>query len=271
MYKVLALDLDGTVLTDSQSIHPEVKQAIQEVASRCHVVIVTGRHHTAARPYYDELQLTTPILCCNGTYIYDYHNDRVVMHNAIEKQNALKFIELAQQHKLKLVMYITDAMVYSRAESVDYMNALTRWAEEGGFTPQPAIYAIDSFQETAEQTDFIWKFVIEGCVENLNDFIALPFIQENFNGERSWSNRVDFAVKGNSKGKALSDYILSLGYQSHDVMAVGDNENDISMLGYADCGVAMLQAADVVKAHAQIVCSTDNNHNGLAHLIREKI
>lgn len=47
MYKVLALDLDGTVLTDDHSIHPEVKKAIQEAQQKCHVVIVTGRHHTA--------------------------------------------------------------------------------------------------------------------------------------------------------------------------------------------------------------------------------
>ncbi len=76
MYNVLALDLDGTVLTQEHTIHPAVKQAIHKAAKQCHVMIVTGRHHTAARPYYDELGLTTPIICCNGTYIYDYQNEK---------------------------------------------------------------------------------------------------------------------------------------------------------------------------------------------------
>ncbi|NHX34781.1 HAD hydrolase family protein, partial [Escherichia coli] len=77
------------------TIHPAVKQAIQQAAKQCHVMIVTGRHHTAARPYYDELGLTTPIICCNGTYIYDYQNEKVITHNALTKENALTFIELA--------------------------------------------------------------------------------------------------------------------------------------------------------------------------------
>jgi len=50
MYKVLALDLDGTVLTDTQTINPQVKQAIQHVAKLRHIIIVIGRHHTAAYP-----------------------------------------------------------------------------------------------------------------------------------------------------------------------------------------------------------------------------
>ena len=85
MYKVLALDLDGTVLQDDHTIHPEVKKAIQEVKQYCHVVIVTGRHHTAARPYYYELGLDTPIICCNGTYVYDYQTETVLTQNAIDK------------------------------------------------------------------------------------------------------------------------------------------------------------------------------------------
>ncbi|MFA0500109.1 HAD hydrolase family protein, partial [Vibrio sp. 10N.222.46.A1] len=95
--------------------------------------------------------------------------------------------------------------------------------------------------------------------------------EENFNGERSWSNRIDFAAKGNSKGLRLAEYIAELGYQADDVIAVGDNHNDISMLKYAGLGVAMLNADDIVKSHVQCVCSTDNNHDGLARLIREQI
>ncbi|MBF4364986.1 HAD hydrolase family protein, partial [Vibrio anguillarum] len=68
------------------------------------------------------------------------------------------------------------------------------------------------------------------------------WVQETFNGERSWSNRVDFAAKGNSKGQRLAEYVQSLGYHANHVLAVGDNHNDISMLDYAGLGVAMLNA-----------------------------
>ncbi|MGR5457370.1 HAD hydrolase family protein, partial [Vibrio alfacsensis] len=73
------------------------------------------------------------------------------------------------------------------------------------------------------------------------------WIKRNFNGERSWSNRIDFAAQGNSKGKRLADYVKGLGYEAHHVIAAGDNHNDISMLEYAGLGIAMKNADEMVK------------------------
>ncbi|GAB7225192.1 Cof-type HAD-IIB family hydrolase [Vibrio owensii] len=271
MYKVLALDLDGTVLTDDHSIHPEVKKAIQEAQQKCHVVIVTGRHHTAARPYYDELGLTTPIICCNGTYVYDYHNDRVLKHNSIDKEDALTFIALAKEFQVKMVMYVTDAMTYSNYNPIHYMEALEKWAKTAPEHLQPKIYKIDSFSEEVRNTEFVWKFVVEGLPSSVERLIENPWMKEKFNGERSWSNRIDFAAKGNSKGLRLAEYVSELGYHPNHVIAVGDNHNDISMLRYAGLGVAMNNADETVRSSARLVCETDNNNDGLARLIREKI
>lgn len=271
MYQVLALDLDGTVLTDKHTIHPEVKKAIQVAKQHCHVLIVTGRHHTAARPYYYELGLDTPIICCNGTYVYDYETETVLSQNAIEHQHALTFIELAQKHKLKMVMYITDAMTYSNENPFAYMLALEKWAEKAPKRHKPNIYRVDSFSETAKSAEFVWKFVVEGEQEAVDRLTQTAWIKEHFNGERSWSNRIDFAAKGNSKGQRLAEYVNNLGYQPSQVIAVGDNHNDISMLQYAGLGVAMFNADDTVKSNAQAICKTDNNQDGLAHLIREQI
>lgn len=271
MYKVLALDLDGTVLTDEHTIHPLLKRAIQQAQQHCHVVIVTGRHHTAAKPYYQELGLTTPIICCNGTYVYDYQNEKVLKHNAIAKHDALTFLALAKEFQMKLVMYVTDAMTYSKRSPIAYMQALEKWASQYPPTAQPKIEQIDSFRHRVEQETFIWKFVVEGLPSSVERLAQQAWVQETFNGERSWSNRVDFAAKGNSKGQRLAEYVQSLGYHANHVLAVGDNHNDISMLDYAGLGVAMLNADDTVKSHAKLICTTDNNHDGLARLIRDKI
>jgi Cof subfamily protein (haloacid dehalogenase superfamily) len=271
MYKVLALDLDGTVLTDNHTIHPEVKQAIRDSREKCHVVIVTGRHHTAARPYYKELGLSTPIICCNGTYIYDYQSERVLQHNAITRQDALQFITLATEFQMKIVMYVTNAMTYARRNPIAYMQALEKWAHQYPESLQPKIHQIDSFSDLAKQSDHIWKFVVEGLPSSIERLSGHPWIEQKFNGERSWSNRVDFAAKGNSKGRRLAEYVTAQGYHATHVLAVGDNHNDISMIRYAGLGVAMCHADEAVKAQAKAICPTDNNQGGLARLIREKI
>lgn len=270
MYKILALDLDGTVLTDTHTIHPEVKSAIQDISRSYHVVIVTGRHHTAARPYYLELGLTTPIICCNGTYLYDFQTETVLEHNAIKKEQALTFLALAKEFQMKVVMYVTNAMVYSRSTPIAYMHALEKWSQQYPEYQRPQIRQIDDFEALAVTEDHIWKFVVEGLPSSIEGLTAHPWVQANFNSERSWSNRIDFAAKNNNKGTLLANYVNQLGYHPHHVIAVGDNHNDISMLKYAGLGVAMLNADTTVKAFAQHICSTDNNNNGLATFFREQ-
>lgn len=271
MYKVLALDLDGTVLTDNQGIHPEVRQAIIDAQQYCNVVIVTGRHHTAAKPYYRELNLDTPIICCNGTYVYDYQSDQVLDETAIDHDNAIRFIELAKQFQMKLVMYVTHAMTYSKYNPIAYMQALEQWAQQYPSYLQPQIHQVESFEETVKENQYIWKFVVEGLPSSIERLASLRWVQEHFNGERSWSNRIDFSAKGNSKGNRLKTYVNALGYHANHVIAIGDNHNDISMIEYAGLGVAMRNSDDYVKSHARVVCNTDNNGVGLAQLIREHI
>ncbi|KLU19670.1 pyridoxal phosphate phosphatase, partial [Proteus mirabilis] len=72
-YRVIALDLDGTLLDDQKRILPESLEALNLARKAgVKVLIVTGRHHVAIHPFYQALDLDTPAICCNGTYLYDY-------------------------------------------------------------------------------------------------------------------------------------------------------------------------------------------------------
>lgn len=69
-YRVIALDLDGTLLTPGKTILPESIAALAKAkAAGIKILIVTGRHHCAIHPFYQALQLDTPAICCNGTYL----------------------------------------------------------------------------------------------------------------------------------------------------------------------------------------------------------
>jgi len=68
--RVIALDLDGTLLTPQKTLLPSSLEALkraQEVGYQ--LLIVTGRHHVAIHPFYQALGLDTPAICCNGTYL----------------------------------------------------------------------------------------------------------------------------------------------------------------------------------------------------------
>ncbi|WP_117232943.1 Cof-type HAD-IIB family hydrolase [Vibrio maerlii] len=268
MHKLLALDLDGTVLNSAHTISPVLVKTIQEIAEQSHVVIVTGRHHVAAKPYYDMLGLTTPIICCNGTYVFDYASGSVVSESSISKQNAAEFISISEAHDLKMVMYVRDAMLYSRKRPIAYMEALLEWSQTFPVEKRPNIQKVDDFHHEAQKTEFVWKFVVEGG--DIDTFANLPFVKQNFNGERSWVDRVDFSAAGNTKGNALSTYVQSLGISLEECIAVGDNHNDISMLSAAGLGIAMQNADETVKNNANLVTEKSNDdETSLANLLRE--
>ena len=267
-HQLLALDLDGTTLQDNHQLNPSIKDFVHSIKSHYHVVIVTGRHHTAAKPYYDEFKLDTPIICCNGTYTYHYQQGKVLDHKAIDKGLAQRFIQSAERHRLKMVMYITDAMTYSLSDPIPYMQPLDTWAKSFPAESQPNIYQTDNFASLAKATDCVWKFVVEGEPERLKAFLHQTWIEDNFEGAWSGESRIDLALKGNNKGDALARYARQLGIDTGSIVAAGDNFNDISMLNIAGTGIAMQQADLVVKQSADMICETDNHGDGLAKLLK---
>ncbi len=268
-YRVLALDLDGTTLTSDHQIIPAVREAIQQLKSQIMVLLVTGRHHTAARPYYYELGLDTPIISCNGTYIYDYQTNSVLEENAISHDVGMQFLQLAKQHDLNLVVYVTDRMTLSAQKPIAYMSMLEHWAKQCPEAVRPEIVRVDSFEEEIENSEYIWKFVAEGDIEKITAFSKLDWIQANFTGEQSWHNRIDFSRKGNTKGSRLQAFLAQHNIPLSEVIAIGDNHNDISMIQAAGLGVAMANAEDAVKAIADQVTKESNNGQGILDILQQ--
>ncbi|HBV76997.1 MULTISPECIES: Cof-type HAD-IIB family hydrolase [Vibrio] len=268
-YQFLALDLDGTTLQNDHTLNPAVKSYVQKIKHDYPVMIVTGRHHTAAKPYYDELELTTPIICCNGVYRYDYSSQQPQSSMPIPHDFAQQFLNLAHSFKLQLVMYTADGMAFSQKDPISYMLPLYAWAQSYPVKNRPNIYQVSSFEQELKQTEYIWKFVVQGEEERFTAFLQLPFIQQYFSGSMSGPNRIDLAMKGHSKGNALSHYLQIVKVNAQQVVAAGDNYNDISMLQSAGCGIAMHHAHQEVKQHANIICSTDNHGEGLSQLLHQ--
>ncbi len=114
-YQAIAFDLDGTLLSSQATILESSKRAIQQARAKgLKVFIVTGRHHTAVRPYYAQLALDTPVVCCNGTYLYDFKQDKVLTGNALSGEQAQFLIDSAKAEGIHVAVYTRDAMTYEK-------------------------------------------------------------------------------------------------------------------------------------------------------------
>jgi len=115
----------------------------------------------------------------------------------------------------------------------------------------------------------IWKFALTG--EDIPRLQNLALTIERELGlacEWSWHDQVDVAAPGNSKGKRLAQWVESQGLSMDQVVAFGDNHNDISMLERAGLGIAMGNADDIVKSHADKVIGP-NSEASIADALRQ--
>ncbi|MRS13887.1 pyridoxal phosphatase [Enterobacteriaceae bacterium RIT691] len=264
--RVIALDLDGTLLTSTKTILPASLEALSKAKEAGYqILIVTGRHHVAIHPFYQALALDTPAICCNGTYLYDYQAKKVLEADPLSLSQALQMIEMLNAHDVHGLMYVENAMLYERLAG--HITRGIEWAATLPEAQRPVFNQVDSFAAAARQTSAIWKFALtDENSDRLNAFAEQVEETLGLECERSWIYQIDVARKGNSKGNRLARWVESQGLSMKDVVAFGDNFNDISMLEAAGTGVAMGNAADEVKARANVVIG-GNEDNSIADYI----
>ncbi|MFD1806673.1 pyridoxal phosphatase [Pasteurella oralis] len=268
-YQVIAFDLDGTLLNSQGQILVSSKSAIQNCINKgLKVILVTGRHHTAAYPYYHELNLTTPMICCNGTYMYQPQTDTVLAANPLSLNQARQVIQLAEKYSLHLLMYSRDAMNYSILN--EHMRKFSQWVQSCPLNVRPKLCQVSDFHALLNEQETIWKFVISHPDRVLMQTAVNQLSPAEFSCEWSWIDRVDIANGGNTKGARLLELLSSWQIDPQFVIAFGDNHNDISMLNSVGLGVAMGNAETEVKQQAHLV-TLSHDEEGISSVLASLI
>ncbi|EJX4183711.1 pyridoxal phosphatase [Salmonella enterica] len=264
--RVIALDLDGTLLTPQKTLLPSSLDALARAKEAgFQLIIVTGRHHVAIHPFYQALALETPAICCNGTYLYDYQAKTVLDADPMPVDKALQLIDLLDEHQIHGLMYVDDAMLYERPTG--HVVRTSRWAQTLPPEQRPTFMQVSSLAQAARDVNAVWKFALtDEDIPRLQRFGQHVEQALGLECEWSWHDQVDIARQGNSKGKRLTQWIEAQGWSMKNVIAFGDNYNDISMLEAAGTGVAMGNADDAVKTRANVVIG-DNTTDSIAKFI----
>ncbi len=269
-YRVIALDLDGTLLTPRKTILPESLEALAKARQAgVKVVIVTGRHHCAVHPFYQALDLDTPVICCNGTYLYDYQAKKVLTADPLQQSQALRVIDLLGEHGIHGLLYVDDAMLYQLPTG--HVERSLSWAQSLPEHLRPTILQVPSLADAALEANALWKFALShDDTPALQQFADHVSRELGLACEWSWHDQVDIAQQGNSKGKRLAQWVSSAGYQMSEVLAFGDNYNDLSMLESVGLGVAMANADAAIKARVSHV-TRSNLEPGIAETIYREV
>ena len=262
--KLIAIDIDGTLLNSAHQVTDEVRAVLRAKADAgVKIVLCTGRPIIGVLPLIKELGLDTVAdfaITYNGSLVQNNATGNVVVQHSLTHEDFLDVEYLSR--KLNVHMHTQDrhAMYTSNRDISKYTIV------EGYLTGIPLKYrAVDEMDPEM----VISKMMLIDEPEILDK--AIKNIPAEFHSRFTLVKSADFYLeilnKEASKGNAVRDLAQHLGIKQAETMAIGDNENDLSMLEYAGIGIAMANGTENVRTIADHITKS-NDESGVAHAIK---
>lgn len=261
-YKMIAIDLDDTLLTPDLKISPKNKAYIQRAKDAgIHVTLATGRMFCSALPYAKELELNLPIVTYQGALVKEAVTGEVLIHRPVPLDLAREVLTWGTERGYHINLYVNDNL---------YVEKVTPEAEAyqkiSGIPAQP----VGDLQKFLQEEPT--KILFVGGTQELD---ALKEEMEAHFGPKlhitkSKPHFLEFSHPEATKGHALDALAKRWGLTADQVIAIGDAPNDLEMLAYAGLGAVMGNAAEDVKAQADYVTGT-NQADGVAQVIAKYI
>lgn len=266
-YKLVAIDMDGTLLNNENQVSNRTNEAIIKAKEKgVHIVLSTGRILKSALYYSKKLQLNNPIISCNGAIIVD-ETGKIIYKKPIDSNMIKDMIKLSTEDNIYCHFY-DETKFYSKMrvqEVLDFYN-------EGNSELNIEVEVFKDIEDIVGKKDLnIYKFLfIDEDLDKLKKFRGKLSKLNNINISSSWTNNVEAMATNVSKGEALRELCKILDINPEESIAIGDSENDLSMLNFAGLGVAMGNGEEKIKKEADYI--TDSNDNdGVAKVIEKFI
>ena len=265
-YRVLALDLDGTLTDSEKKVTPLTRQAL----SRAHdegltIVLASGRPILGIRPLAEDLDLGAMdgyIIAYNGGEIVSCRTGKSLVRKTIDTRHYPAICALAREYGLAALTYDAAGVI---AEDISDPYVIKE-----GYNNTIPLRKVERLEDA-----ILWdavKFMIVGEPEKIAR--ALSPIADAFEDELdvylSEPYFMEVVPKGVEKAGALATLLGILGCDRSSLVAIGDGLNDLAMMSYAGLSIAMGNAYDEVKSQADRV-TRSNDEDGVAYAIENYI
>lgn len=266
--RLIAIDMDGTLLNEDCDIPAENLQAMKDAAqAEISLAIVSGRVPEDISYFLSDAGLTDClVLGLNGGYWLNRPHGEVLHASYMDDASTQECIRILEKEKVTYSVFGRSHVAISRpfatGKELEYWG--THLKRKGNIL---YTYGMKGIQELrAIGTNKIVYIDREDTSRllKIKELIGeIPGVEVT----SSWSNNIEIMPKGIHKGSALAELAKNLGLVPGQVMAIGDNDNDIPMLKWAGIGVAMGNATESARAAAAYE-TADNNSAGVAKAIR---
>lgn len=268
-YKLICVDVDGTLLTSRHKITERTKKVLlQAHKQNIHIVVSTGRMYTDAEFFSNLIGVKSPVIASNGAFIKEKDNNKVIFKDVLGENLSFQLLELFQRHDSKpyfctpnkfyygnmlfKFFYLATRFIGSRSNSLDmeFVYSWKRWRK-----------ILQQEKENIVKCEVIYRnpALIHELRQELKNIDQLEIADSS-------KHNIEITRKGVSKGKAVARLAAFYHIKPEEIITIGDSENDISMIEYAGLGIAMGNALDSVKQKADYITDS-NDHEGVANAI----
>lgn len=247
-YRLLAIDLDGTLFAKEDRVDARVVELLRKIAGGgTFVSIATGRMYHSAAHYARKIEANAPLICYNGAMIRDYRDDTTHLHRPVSAEGALSALRFAREAGIHINAYIDDEIV------VENLGSRPRFAEwlYGFDIPHRDVDDLEPQLQSGAT-----KLSLSVDPDQTGDVVAMA---------RDRLGPADLAVtaslpiyieindKAANKGTALRDLAKLCEVDLEETIAIGDGPNDLPMFAAAGLSVAMANAPDEIRQMADEV------------------
>ncbi len=285
MYKLITIDIDGTLLNSYGEVTDRNKQAIQKALNKnINVVLTSGRMPKAILPIANEINSNKYLISGNGAAIYDIQKDEVIYNNYMSKKKVLEIIDICEKNSMFYNIYTNNAIL---TKSLNY-NILF-YHNENKKNPEDKKIKINVVNDLYEYinnydgNDFL-KFTIcdsdemvfKSIINKLKTIRDIDVLEVAHMSRKIIKHGTDdFEIsyfyteitnENVNKWSAVEELIEILNITKDEVIAIGDNINDKEMVENAGIGVVTGNASPLMKKVADVVVAT-NDESGVAEAI----
>jgi Cof subfamily protein (haloacid dehalogenase superfamily) len=267
--KLIVSDIDGTLLTSENDLHPLTEEVIRAVIDdkQCDFTFSTGRPFLMTFPMVEYFKLKIPFIYSNGA-IYDPRDEKVISASPINSIQIEKVVKIAEKFKLGMITHTKTGMFCQVSDKDWETIASLKWmkGEKMDHARRVEDIKTDVPEESIRFDIFAEVDWLDDVLQEVNESILDVYAVR-------MKRSIEISRNGIHKGSALVKMSQLLGIPLKNIMAVGDSLNDIPLLQAAGYGVAMGTAPDALKEAADVIVPSADE-NGLVkalEMIHKKI
>ena len=285
MYKIIAIDLDGTLLNSNGEVSENNKKAIkQAIESGIEVVLCSGRVRSSIENIANEIGANNYLIAGNGAEVYDIKNKKILYQKNISKQRVLEITKFCEENSIFYSVHAENSIVTNAIKhNVLVHNSENRkkpLEKRTNINITENVYeyiknsSLDSFSKITicDNTHVIFNGILEK-LHKIKDVEVLEVAHmsnkiveiENQKHEIQYYY-TEVTAKNVNKWNAINELITKLKINKEEVVTIGDNINDKEMLENAGLGIVMGNSAPYIRKFGKIVVN-DNNHDGVAEAV----